>query len=63
MSELWLDIKMKDLQEAIRKAPWAIAEAIRGAGKETGAEIIETPGLGRYPAATDANRPPTPYYI
>ena len=63
MTELWLDIKMKDLQEAVRKSPMAIAQAILGAGKETGAEIIETPGLGKYPSATDANRPPTPYYI
>lgn len=58
-----LDIKMKDLQQAIRKAPAIIAWALKGAGKEAGKEVVETKGLQNYPSETSANHPPTPYYI
>ena len=62
MSEIWLDIKMKDLQEAIAKSPREIALAIKGAGEQVSKEIIKTVGLRTYPPLSDANLPPTPYY-
>jgi hypothetical protein len=44
-----------------------LGDDIRGhlwdAGEEAGKEILNTVGLQRYPPATDANQPPTPYYI
>jgi hypothetical protein len=60
--EIWLDIKMKDLQAAVQKAPREIAIALRGAAGETANEIMDTRGLRLYPPATAANRPPYPYY-
>lgn len=30
---------------------------------EAGKEIVKSKGIGIYPPETDANRPPTPYYI
>jgi hypothetical protein len=37
--------------------------AFRGAGDEVANEILNTEGLRKYPPATSANQPPTPYYI
>ena len=63
VTEISLDINMKDLQAAIAKSPREIAIAIKQAGEQAGDEIMETRGLKSYPAATSANFPPTPYYI
>ncbi len=40
-----------------------IATDIGAAGEEAADEILDTTGLRRYPDATAANAPPTPYYI
>lgn len=36
---------------------------LQGARFEISDEVLRTRGLQRYPPATDANRPPVPYYI
>lgn len=38
-------------------------EAMKPAGEEAAVEILDTEGLRQYPPATEANVPPTPYYI
>lgn len=40
-----------------------LSKTMHSAGKEAGSEIITSEGLKKYPPETDANRPPTPYYI
>lgn len=51
------------IRQAIKKAPREIATAIKAAGQEASNEILNTQGLRRYPPATSANLPPTPYYV
>lgn len=60
--EFSIRIEADELKEAIRKFPTTMARYIRGAGREAGAEVIETEGLQQYPPETEANRPPAPYY-
>jgi len=36
---------------------------LNAAGSEAGEEVVNTQGLRKYPPATAANAPPTPYYI
>ena len=38
-------------------------QAMKPAGQEAANEVLDTEGLRRYPPATEANQPPTPYYI
>lgn len=41
----------------------SIRRDISAAGQEAANEILDTRGIRLYPPETDANRPPTPYYI
>ena len=64
MPDLHVDIKgLERLQAAFRAFPKQVArnmsQAVHQAAKDV---ILPTKGLQRYPPATDANRPPTPYY-
>lgn len=47
----------------LKRFPDEIKNNFAAAGQEAGAEIVGTEGLAKYPPETDANRPPTPYYI
>ena len=40
-----------------------IDQTVGAAGKEAAKEILDTEGLRKYPPATAANAPPTPYYV
>lgn len=51
------------IAEALRKFRGETRKAFVDAGKEAGEEIIGTRGLKSYPPASEANAPPTPYYI
>lgn len=53
----------KELIKALSELPKELEEAAEGAGGEATAEILGTTGIQRYPPATSANAPPTPYYI
>ena len=56
-------IETKQVTQALAKAPREIATAINAAGDESANVILGTVGLRSYPPNTDANLPPTPYYI
>lgn len=58
-----LDIDLKGLDEALKRAPRKIAWAMRGANKEAAERVLGTQGLANYPPLTSANKPPAPYYI
>lgn len=48
----------------LQKFPAAIARNLTAAGEESARRVIlPTEGLQKYPPPTEANRPPTPYYI
>lgn len=47
----------------LKRFPEEIKNNFAAAGQEAAEEIIGTEGLAKYPPETDANRPPTPYYI
>jgi len=52
------------LVKAIEQFPKHTARYLDAAGKEASERVIlPTQGLKRYPPATEANLPPTPYYI
>lgn len=64
MSALEIEVKGIDkIMAGFRKFPEEIKNSMRGAAEESGHEIIQTKGLKIYPPETDANKPPTPYYI
>lgn len=67
MADEFIQIKVEGLdklQEALRKFPRQVGKYLGGAGKETAKRVIlPTEGLQKYPPATAANFPPTPYYI
>jgi len=54
---------LKELQAAIAKFPRMAGIYMGKAGMEAAKRVIlPTEGLQKYPPATEANRPPTPYY-
>lgn len=54
----------KGLTEAIKRYPDLSVYYLAQAGQECAKDIIlPTVGLQSYPPATEANQPPTPYYI
>ena len=65
MSGITIKIEGLDkLREAFAQFPKKTVQYLNAAGREAGKRIIlPTEGLKKYPPATDANRPPTPYYI
>ena len=64
MATISLKIEGLDkLEAALKKAPAVIDDAVEAAGDQIGNVILETRGIRLYPPATQANRPPTPYYI
>jgi len=61
-----IEIEIKGLKELIKNMDSVgpdLPPYMRGAGIEVSGELLSTPGLQNYPPATEANRPPTPYYI
>lgn len=57
-------VGLKELQQAMKKAPDRIKRILVQAGNEVGDDVIlPTEGLKTYPPKTSANQPPTPYYI
>lgn len=60
-----IEIKGLDkLQQALAQFPQKVEQYLRAAGEEAAKnEILNTEGLQRYPPMTEANAPPTPYYI
>ena len=64
MTEFDIEIKGIDkIISGLKKLPEEIKKNFTAAGQEAATEIINTKGLAIYPPETDANRPPTPYYI
>ena len=62
--EIKMEIKGLDaVTAALRKMGQRAAPYFQAAGGESAEEIIQTPGLGIYPAAGPGNSPPTPYYV
>lgn len=52
------------VQRALEQAPQTMLAALNQAGREAAERIIlDTEGLKRYPPASAANLPPTPYYV
>ena len=60
-----IDVQNEEkLIEAINKFPREASRYLNQAGHEAASRhVLTTIGLQKYPAETDANRPPTPYYI
>lgn len=55
---------LAELREALAKFPKETARYLEAAGRESASKVIlPTEGLKKYPPASEANRPPTPYYI
>jgi hypothetical protein len=67
MPEEGLTIKVEGLDELMAKFdqfPKVITRNLAAAGKQAASRVIlPTEGLKNYPPMTDANRPPTPYYV
>ena len=65
MSDLDIEVHgIKELNAAFRKFPTKVAKNMTQAGHEASTrDILPTKGLQRYPPATAANQPPTPYYV
>jgi hypothetical protein len=64
MTDIKIEIKGADkIVAGLKRFPEEIKNNFAAAGQEAAAEIIGTEGLAKYPPETDANRPPTPYYI
>lgn len=60
------EINVEGLRETLRSLkdfPKIVRRNIKAAGEQASDEILNTRGLRNYPPETDANRPPTPYYI
>jgi hypothetical protein len=56
-------IGLDKLRQALQDVPDELERTVKGAGNEIGETILRTEGLREYPPATEANSPPTPYYI
>ncbi len=55
---------MDKLVDFANKFPAEVRKNMNAAAKEAASKVLlSTQGLQKYPPATDANRPPTPYYI
>ena len=64
MTRLHIKINGLDrLRNIFGQFPAESKRYLDAAGKEAGEEVVNTVGLRRYPPATAANAPPTPYYI
>ena len=64
MTQLQIEIKGLDrIIAAFQKFPGAVARNMSQAGHQAASEVLDTTGLRSYPSHTDANMPPTPYYI
>ncbi|MHA2163810.1 MAG: hypothetical protein ACXABF_15445, partial [Candidatus Thorarchaeota archaeon] len=62
--ELKIEIEGVDkLVKAFNKFPVEITKTMKQAGSESANMILAERGLRKYPPATAANRPPTPFYI
>ena len=64
MTSIQIEVKGLDkLQRGMTQFPKEIGRNMSEAAHEAGKEIVETKGLQKYPPETDANKPPTPYYV
>jgi hypothetical protein len=52
----------EEVAKALQEFPQELETAAELAGQEAAAEILGTEGIQKYPPATAANAPPTPYY-
>lgn len=51
------------VMESLDRLSDSVKRDITAAGQEAATEILDSPGIRLYPPETEANRPPTPYYI
>jgi hypothetical protein len=61
-----IDVEINGDEQTIaklKKFPAKTKRYFASAGKEAAAVVLATTGIQKYPRATSANRPPTPYYI
>ena len=64
MANIHVELRgLDDLKRKLRAAPEQLQRYLSAAGNEAGHEVIASEGLQKYPPATAANAPPTPYYI
>lgn len=65
MSNIKITVEGLDkVTASLSKFPRQIAKYLQAAGREAASrQVLPTEGLKKYPPATGANRPPTPYYI
>jgi hypothetical protein len=65
MPDIKLEITgIKELEEAFKKFNKQTTNALKVAGLRVSEEVVQrTVGLQQYPPASEANYPPTPYYI
>lgn len=54
---------LDEVAARLAQFPQQVGRYTAAAGQEVGAEIIQSPGVGRYPAAGRGNAPPAPYYV
>lgn len=55
-------IDAKSLLAKLKKFPVKMKTFWQQGAEEAAAEVLDTTGIRRYPPATAANQPPTPYY-
>lgn len=53
----------KDIAEKVKRFFSIAPKHAQSAGREAMSEVLDSPGIRRYPTSTDANSPPTPYYV
>ena len=58
-----IEVDAKEFMRAVDRFPQVLRNNIQRAGLEASNEVLNTEGLRNYPPATDANMPPSPYYI
>jgi hypothetical protein len=64
MTELRVQVVGLDrVQRGLAKFPRQIEKYMYSAGREAASVVLKTEGLKKYPPATDANKPPIPYYV
>ena len=64
MTELKIKVEgAEEVKKAFMQFPIRVSKYLWRAGSESAKEILGTTGLQKYPPLSDANLPPTPYYV